>query len=63
MKFIDHIVLAVSDIIVDRLLLDGAVENYEFLNKSRREVDGVDDKEEWKQLNVRNSTVAPNATY
>ncbi|EJD07825.1 nonmuscle myosin heavy chain b [Fomitiporia mediterranea MF3/22] len=34
----------------EQLLLDGGVEDYEFLNKSRREVDGVDDREEWKQL-------------
>ena len=28
------------------------MEDYEFLNKSRREVDGVDDKEEWRLLKV-----------
>ena len=39
----------------DKLLLDGDVEDYEYLNKSRREVDGVDDREEWRQLKVRNS--------
>ncbi|OCB91229.1 nonmuscle myosin heavy chain b [Sanghuangporus baumii] len=33
-----------------QLLLDGGVEDYEYLNKSRREVDGVDDREEWKHL-------------
>ncbi|KAG2004634.1 nonmuscle myosin heavy chain b [Coprinopsis cinerea AmutBmut pab1-1] len=32
------------------LLLDGELEDYEYLNKSRREVDGVDDKEEWGAL-------------
>ncbi|TRM59064.1 P-loop containing nucleoside triphosphate hydrolase protein [Schizophyllum amplum] len=32
------------------LLLDGDVEDYEYLNRSRREVDGVDDKEEWTAL-------------
>ncbi|CCM01260.1 uncharacterized protein FIBRA_03309 [Fibroporia radiculosa] len=32
------------------LLLDGGIENYEYLNKSRREVDGIDDKEEWGLL-------------
>ena len=37
---------------LDQLLLDGAVEDYEFLNKSRREVDGVDDEAEWKHLKV-----------
>ncbi|KAF9070669.1 myosin II heavy chain, partial [Rhodocollybia butyracea] len=33
-----------------KLLLSGGVEDYEFLNKSRREVDGVDDREEWNAL-------------
>lgn len=37
---------------VEKLLLDGRVEDYEYLNKSRREVDGVDDREEWRQLKV-----------
>lgn len=36
----------------DELLLGGGVEDYEYLNKSRREVDGVDDKEEWNTLKV-----------
>ncbi|CAA7270853.1 unnamed protein product [Cyclocybe aegerita] len=34
----------------EELLLDGEVEDYEYLNKSRREVDGVDDIEEWLAL-------------
>ena len=34
------------------LLLDGDVEDYEYLNKSRREVDGIDDREEWVALKV-----------
>ena len=34
------------------LLLNGEVEDYEYLNKSRREVDGVDDREEWNSLKV-----------
>ncbi|KAI0056017.1 hypothetical protein BV25DRAFT_1662232 [Artomyces pyxidatus] len=34
----------------DTLLLDGGVEDYEFLNKSRREVDGINDYEEWNAL-------------
>ncbi|KIK63917.1 hypothetical protein GYMLUDRAFT_423421 [Collybiopsis luxurians FD-317 M1] len=34
----------------EKLLLGGGVEEYEFLNKSRREVDGVDDIEEWNAL-------------
>uniref|UniRef100_A0A8H8CJM1 Nonmuscle myosin heavy chain b n=1 Tax=Psilocybe cubensis TaxID=181762 RepID=A0A8H8CJM1_PSICU len=33
-----------------QLLLDGQVEDYEYLNKSRREVDGVDDLEDWNAL-------------
>lgn len=37
----------------ETLLLDGEVEDYEYLNKSRREVDGIDDQEEWNLLKVR----------
>lgn len=36
----------------ETLLLDGEIEDYEYLNKSRREVDGIDDKEEWALLKV-----------
>ncbi|KAG8694294.1 hypothetical protein FRC08_008580, partial [Ceratobasidium sp. 394] len=32
------------------LLLDGGAGEFEYLNKSRREVDGVDDREEWRLL-------------
>ncbi|KAG8726810.1 hypothetical protein FRC12_023061, partial [Ceratobasidium sp. 428] len=32
------------------LLLDGGAGDYEYLNKSRREIDGVDDREEWRLL-------------
>lgn len=38
------------------LLLDGDVEDYEYLNKSRRTVDGVDDRQEWNALKVKYST-------
>ncbi|KAH9830181.1 P-loop containing nucleoside triphosphate hydrolase protein [Rhodofomes roseus] len=41
----------------DTLLLDGGVEDYEYLNKSRREVDGIDDKEEWALLKNAFETV------
>lgn len=41
----------------DTLLLGGAIEDYEYLNKSRREVDGVDDREEWGLLMVRSDTI------
>ncbi|KZV83973.1 hypothetical protein EXIGLDRAFT_301029 [Exidia glandulosa HHB12029] len=34
----------------DALLLDGSVDDYELLNKSRRLIDGVDDREEWRLL-------------
>ncbi|KAF7303718.1 Myosin type II heavy chain [Mycena indigotica] len=34
----------------ENLLLSGGIEDYEYLNMSRREVDGVDDKEEWSLL-------------
>ena len=37
---------------LDSLLLDGDTGDYEYLNKSRREVDGVDDQEEWYALKV-----------
>ncbi|CAG7850212.1 Myosin heavy chain, non-muscle AltName: Full=Myosin II; AltName: Full=Non-muscle MHC; AltName: Full=Zipper protein [Serendipita indica DSM 11827] len=32
------------------LLLDGDVDSYEYLNKSRREIDGINDREEWRLL-------------
>ena len=35
---------------LDTLLLDGTASNYDYLNKSRREVDGIDDLEEWSLL-------------
>ena len=38
--------------LIEQLLLDGGIEDYDYLNKSRREVDGVDDREEWKHLKV-----------
>ncbi len=41
-----------TDSRVETLLLDGEVEDYEYLNKSRREVDGIDDQEEWNLLKV-----------
>lgn len=36
----------------DELLLEGGVSQYEYLNKSRHEVDGINDREEWKALKV-----------
>ena len=41
----------------DTLLLDGDVGDYEYLNKSRREVDGIDDHEEWAALKSALDTV------
>lgn len=35
---------------LDTLLLEGNSSNYDYLNKSRREVDGIDDPEEWNLL-------------
>ncbi|KAF9519353.1 hypothetical protein BS47DRAFT_1337113 [Hydnum rufescens UP504] len=32
------------------LLLDGNIEDYNYLNKSRSHVDGIDDREEWRAL-------------
>ena len=37
---------------LEALLLDGGVEDYEYLNKSRREVDGINDTQEWGLLKV-----------
>ncbi|KAG1733860.1 P-loop containing nucleoside triphosphate hydrolase protein [Suillus paluster] len=44
--------IVVSDIhaSADTLLLHQPLEEYEFLNKSRREVDGVNDREDWDAL-------------
>lgn len=39
-------------LLLDSLLLEGDAGDYEYLNKSRREVDGVDDQEEWYALKV-----------
>ena len=41
----------------DELLLEGGVAQYEYLNKSQREVDGINDREEWRALKVRNLSV------
>lgn len=46
---------SVPNMSVDTLLLDGGVEDYEYLNKSRREVDGINDHEEWSALKVCSS--------
>jgi hypothetical protein len=35
---------------LDTLLLEDNASNYDYLNKSRREVDGIDDLEEWSLL-------------
>ena len=37
---------------VEHLLVSGGVEDYEYLNGSRREVDGVHDREEWNERRV-----------
>ncbi|KAF8657591.1 hypothetical protein AX16_002172 [Volvariella volvacea WC 439] len=42
--------LAAGGALKDGLLLDSDIEHYNYLNKSRREVDGVDDTEEWHAL-------------
>jgi myosin protein heavy chain len=49
-------------ILADDLLLGGEVEDYDYLNKSRREVDGVDDREEWFALKVGSRSQAFSAT-
>jgi myosin heavy chain 9/10/11/14 len=45
--------LSLTVSVEDSLLLAGGVGDYEYLNKSRREVDGVNDREEWNELRVR----------
>ncbi|KAJ7083732.1 P-loop containing nucleoside triphosphate hydrolase protein [Mycena belliarum] len=49
--------MAGSGALKESLLLGGGIEDYEYLNKSRREVDGVDDKEEWSALKGALDTV------
>lgn len=39
-------------VFVGTLLLDGNIEDYHYLNKSRSHVDGIDDREEWRALKV-----------
>ena len=39
-----------SDNSADILLLEGSVADYEYLNRSRGSIDGVDDREEWRLL-------------
>ena len=43
---------------LDALLLEGGAQGYEYLNKSRREIDGVDDREEWRLLKVGESVLS-----
>jgi hypothetical protein len=38
--------------VTDRLLLDGPPEKYQFISKTRLQIDGVDDLEEWRLLKV-----------
>ena len=42
-------------LLLDTLLLEGNASNYEYLSKSRREVDGIDDLEEWSLLKASES--------
>ena len=51
MNYFCLIFLVFNRLLLDKLLLDGDVEDYEYLNKAE-EVDGVDDREEWRQLQV-----------
>jgi myosin heavy subunit len=50
---------SVLDLYPENLLLGGGVEDYEYLNKSRREVDGVDDNQEWLALRVSSQLLYP----
>ena len=47
-------------LIAEPLLLKGGPEDYNFLKKSRRQIDGVDDLEEWRLLKVGCEIYAPN---
>jgi myosin protein heavy chain len=47
---LDCEVLHANSIIIDSLLLEGGIKDYEYLNKSRSEVDGVNDKSEFNFL-------------
>ncbi|KAG8221578.1 P-loop containing nucleoside triphosphate hydrolase protein [Butyriboletus roseoflavus] len=42
--------MSTSGSLRDSLLLVGNIENYEFLNRSRREIDGVNDQDDWDTL-------------
>jgi hypothetical protein len=42
---------------LDTLLLEDNASNYDYLNKSRREVDGIDDLEEWSLLKASENFV------
>lgn len=54
MRIYPHPRLSLADsLFVEQLLLTGAIDDYEYLSKSRREVDGVDDAEEWYAMKVR----------
>jgi myosin protein heavy chain len=44
--------LAGGDDLLKKLLIDGKVGTFEYLNKSRGEIDGVNDREEWRLLQV-----------
>lgn len=48
-----HVLDCTERVSLEALLLSGGIGDYEYLNRSRREVDGVDDREEWKELQVR----------
>lgn len=48
--------------LLKELLLDGHVDSYEYLNKSRREIDGVNDREEWRILQNALDVVGFSAT-
>ena len=51
-EILSMLLVYLMNVNLDTLLLDGSVEDYEYLNKSRREVDGVDDRHEWNALKV-----------
>lgn len=43
-----------GDDLLKKLLITGDISTFQYLNKSRREIDGVDDREEWRLLQASN---------
>ncbi|TFK62490.1 hypothetical protein BDN72DRAFT_390460 [Pluteus cervinus] len=55
-------IYAADDMLKGQLLLAGGTEDYGYLNKSRREVEGIDDREEWYAMKAALNVVGFNET-